>query len=201
MIISARKIENKLMHWREMKRQFSVLWRSSGEVLVTAQYSSVRWRGFWERMKLKNKVVLQLVRVWQYSRVSPHSAEQLYLFFLHPQIPFYTETYSHAEDLQILSYRSNGLLATEEGWVHPFYWWRNWKFWKFLLPDFLFPYKWNARVSKRHKLSFKGCFGLSSNVKQFRVWKFSGGLCDKLSLQPAGTFFSKAANTVKIVNL
>ena len=119
MIISARKIENKLMHWREMKRQFSVLWRSSREVLVTAQYSSVRWRGFWERMKLKNKVVLQLVRVWQYSRVSPHSAERLYLFFLHPQCPFHTGTYSDAEDLQILGSHSKGLLATEEGWVHP----------------------------------------------------------------------------------
>ena len=82
-----------------------------------------------------------------------------------------------------------------------FYWWTNWKFWKFLLPGSLFPYKWNAMASERHKLYFKGCFGLSSNVKQFRVWKFSGGLCDKLSLQPAGTFFSKAANTVKIVNL
>ena len=127
MIISARKIENKLMHWREMKRQFPVLWRSSREVLVTTQYSSVRWRGFWERMKLKNKVVLQLVRVWQYSRVSPHTAERLYLFFFHPQCPFHTGLFSDAEDFQILGSRSNGLLATEESWVHPFYWRTNWK--------------------------------------------------------------------------
>ena len=184
-----------------MWRQFSVLWRSSWEVLVTTLYSSVWWEGFWERIKLKNKIVLQLVRVWQYSRVSPHSAERLYLFFFQRQCPFHTETYSHAEDLQILSYSSNGVLATEEGWVHPLYWWTNWKFWMFLLPNFMFPYKWNTRASKRHRLSFKGCFRLSSNVKQFRVWKFSVGLCDKLSLQPAGTFFSKAANTVKFFNL
>ena len=67
-----------------------------------------------------------------------------------------------------------------------------------LSSDFLFPYKWNARASKRHKLSWWGCFGLSSNVKQFRVWKFSGGCVMNCPCNPQVRFSVKLQKLLKL---
>ena len=64
-----------------------------------------------------------------------------------------------------------------------------------------FPCKWRARARKRHKLSLDGCLVFSSYVRQLTVWFSSRGLGKTASLQPIGSSLSKAAYTVKLVNL
>ena len=63
------------------------------------------------------------------------------------------------------------------------------------------PCKWRASARKRHKLSLYGCLVLSSNVRQLTVPFLNRSLGKTALLHPIGTSFSKAANTVKFVNL
>ena len=64
-----------------------------------------------------------------------------------------------------------------------------------------FPCMWRARARKRHKLSLYGCLVFSSIVRQLIVWFLSRGSGRTAFLHPLGTSLSKAANTVKFVNL
>ena len=61
--------------------------------------------------------------------------------------------------------------------------------------------RWRARARKRHRLSLYGCLVFYSTVRQLIVWFLSRGLEKTASLHPIGTSLSKAANTVKFVNL
>ena len=61
--------------------------------------------------------------------------------------------------------------------------------------------KWRARARTKHRLSLYGCLVFSSNVRQLIVQFFKSGLGKTAFFHPIGTSLSKAANTVKFVNL
>ena len=63
------------------------------------------------------------------------------------------------------------------------------------------PCKWRASARKRQKLSLYACLVFSSYVRQLIVRCLNRGLGKNALLHPIGTSLSKAANTVKFVNL
>ena len=63
------------------------------------------------------------------------------------------------------------------------------------------PCKWRGNARKRHKLLLFGCLVFSSNFRQLIVPYFNRGSGKTASLYPISTSLSKAAETVKFVNL
>ena len=63
------------------------------------------------------------------------------------------------------------------------------------------PCKWRASAQKRHKLLLYDCLVFSSYLGQLIVWFLSRGSGKTAFLHPIRTSLSKAANTVKFVNL